>query len=322
MGKGRSKMLGWTALALLLSALFLVWWTGREKGPAMVRLPADAEAVDQVLIRDAYDSLQLKLEGDQWMIQEASISVEASARAVENLLFAARHLQVDAVLSQLPDEANPLPRSIQFFTKGKRVRSYLLWFHGNQSYLQLPEEKGYCSISLPGYPGLKLEEVFSMRRAHYLERMIVHLQPSEIEWIEVDRRDEPAFRIHMDADGTFSCRLPESDSLLPEGALDDLSLRLLFSYFTAIRYSSTAGEFEGVLPERNDASLVASLRMKTTTGKHHSLEVHALPVDSLSDRHLFEACVYHNDRPEALIINYLYLDVLMRPLHHYFGDKL
>ena len=40
-----------------------------------------------------------------------------------------------------------------------------------------------------------------------------------------------------------------------------------------------------------------------------------------AEAHMFKALVIYNNKPEALVVNYIYLDVLMRDLSHYFGEK-
>jgi len=36
---------------------------------------------------------------------------------------------------------------------------------------------------------------------------------------------------------------------------------------------------------------------------------------------MFRALVLYNNEPEPLVVNYIYLDVLMRGLSHYIGGK-
>ena len=58
----------------------------------------------------------------------------------------------------------------------------------------------------------------------------------------------------------------------------------------------------------------------------HNLEKHTLQMypyyeKAGAESHMFRALVIHNNEPEVLLVNYIYLDVLMRDLSHYFGEK-
>jgi hypothetical protein len=57
------------------------------------------------------------------------------------------------------------------------------------------------------------------------------------------------------------------------------------------------------------------------SGEDHSLKVYPYFESPGEEPHLFKALVVYNQEPEALLINYIYLDVLMRGLPHYIGEK-
>jgi hypothetical protein len=133
----------------------------------------------------------------------------------------------------------------------------------------------------------------------------------------VERRGEPAFRFTMDDSGEISCILPGLDSIVPREMLDDLSIRLLFSYFTSIRYQEK-GEYP-VHPADTARRWLGRLFVESMDGERHSLQVYSLPGEGGEEVHMFKAAVRHNNDPESLTVNYLYLDVLLRGLSHYFG---
>ena len=109
---------------------------------------------------------------------------------------------------------------------------------------------------------------------------------------------------------------------MPQGEPNELAIQLLFSYFTSFRYeqssSITAGSLGGSsFGERK----LASIGIKSFKGEQHSLQVFSYHEEPGSEPHLFKALVLHNDEQEAIFVNYIYLDVLMRSLSHYFGEK-
>ena len=147
---------------------------------------------------------------------------------------------------------------------------------------------------------------------------VIHTTKRHIQHIEVERRGEEAFRFTMDTKGGITCSLPATDVILSQGDLDDLSIRLLFSYFTSIRYEARAGESAQLHEAKVDRERwMASLYVESRLGETHSLEVFSIPGDKAMEPHMFQALVLHNDDPEPLIINYIYLDVLMRGLDSY-----
>jgi hypothetical protein len=126
----------------------------------------------------------------------------------------------------------------------------------------------------------------------------------------------------MDDRGEISCRMisPEGRELPVE--VDELSVRLLFSYFTHIRYEKRlekASELSlaSLAPERK----LARLEVESATGERHVMEVFSMPGENGRESHMHRALVLHNEDPDPLIINYLYLDVLMRPLQRYYVDN-
>jgi hypothetical protein len=66
---------------------------------------------------------------------------------------------------------------------------------------------------------------------------------------------------------------------------------------------------------------MATIELESTQGEHHTLQVFPYHVSPGSDPHLFKAMVLYNQEREALVVNYIYLDVLMRGLSHYIGEK-
>jgi hypothetical protein len=174
-------------------------------------------------------------------------------------------------------------------------------------------------VELFGHTDVDLANVFAAHPGHYLEHMLVHLLPSEIRSVEVERKGALPFRFTMDSAGELEATL--NGMKMDPAQMDELAVRLLFSYFTAIRYEDKASTPGDAPPAGKEDTWMATLRVESVRGEHHHLSVHSLPVESPSDRHLFQALVYYNKAPEPLIVKYIYLDVLMRGAGSYFGDN-
>ena len=97
---------------------------------------------------------------------------------------------------------------------------------------------------------------------------------------------------------------------------------MLFTYFTAIRYEYKAGALQD-LPggEEMEERWMASLYVESVEGEKHSMQVYSLPGENGEEEDMFRALMIHNNSPEALVVKYIYLDVLMRDLSAYFGDN-
>jgi hypothetical protein len=97
---------------------------------------------------------------------------------------------------------------------------------------------------------------------------------------------------------------------------------MLFTYFTSIRFEEKASDLSHPPDEPGmEERWLATLYVESTGGEKHTLKIFSLPGENGASADLFKALVIHNDNPEALVIKYIYLDVLMRGLPAYFGDK-
>lgn len=306
--------------SLLLIAVILIVFTDpwssirRESRSIILHEPGK---VDHIIIQDRYDSTLLEKMDGIWTIAGGE---PANPVAVENLLYAAGRLQISSIHSGQDARLGGEARSVIFYHGEKPLLQYEVTGRGD-SFLLRPAGAGQSySVSIPGFGGIDLDRLFSSTTNHYREHMLIDLLPSEIRHIEVERRNERPFRFTMDDSGEITCMLLEPDSILPPGRIDDLSVRLLFSYFTAIRYEGKAED----IPETAGAGAVeerwlARLYVESRDGEQHTLQVYSMPGEDGQGTHMFRALVVHNDGPGLLVVKYIYLDVLMRGLSRYFA---
>ena len=307
---------------LLLPVMALILWVtgkgggGRDREMKRLNLQ-DAARVESICIVDAGDSLFMERSGNRWIMEGDTLY----SRSVENLLYAASNLQVVSVLS--PQQAGELreTRKVVFCRKDRVIRSYVVAISGQQFVISPDGSDNLYAVTLPGHSELDPGQVFSASPNHYLEHVLIRLKPTEISYIEVERRGGRAFRLSMDEKGNFSASLLDPEEDLPPDRLDDLSLRLLFSYFTVIRFEERLIPAPGSGPwSRENENWLGRLKVRSVTGEEHNLQLFSMPGEEEGEAHMFRALVRYNDEPEILVVNYIYLDVLMRGINHYFAS--
>jgi len=305
-------------LILLLADPWKLW----ERNKSEVRLK-NPDKVDRALLIDSYHSTELVRRDDSWYLFG---SEEVSPVTVENLLIAASRLEVSSIVSRnVFEESGDSPeeaRELTFFRGQRPELSYRMKTVSGK-YILCPEgsDQAYY-VALPGYPGLDLDRIFSANPDHYRDHLLIDLRPSDISSIEIHLASGEAFRFYQDTEGNISCLPANENTIIPEEKPGELATKLLFSYFTAIRYEGKAGiPADSLRSDENPSQLMASIQVEAVTGEHYSLKVYSFHENPNSEAHLFRALVLFNDEQEALFISYIYLDVLMRGLSHYFGEK-
>jgi len=303
--------------AVLILVILLIftdpWSTLRQDGKRMIL--HQPGAVDRIELTDAFDTTVLVRKDNRWLLFDRE---EVNPVAVENLLFAAEKLQINSILNEQAEEG-PEGRNIRFYSGNRLMLDYTL-FSRNQNYLLRPEGSTrtyYVSVS--GYTGLDLGRIFSVASNHYRRHLLIDLLPSDISMIGIELDNGEAFRFDQDSAGNITCSATNADTAVPERSPADLAVRLLFSYFTAIRYE----EKSGIMRDENrirvgNKDMLAKLHVESFRGESYSLQVYPYCTSPGAEPDMFRALIFFNDEPEALIVNYIYLDVLMRDLSHYF----
>jgi hypothetical protein len=246
--------------------------------------------------------------------------------SVDNLLVAASRLQINSMLAL--DQENALgagtgeARKISWFKGAKLLLSYD-FFSFSDDYLVIPprSDKAFY-VSVAGYPDLKLNKVFSSASMHYRKHLLIDLLPKEISSISIQLPSGEDFRFRQDSLGNIELEVNEEFALAPGQSLNELSIRLLFSYFTSIRFERKAGiPADSLIGPGSGSAPLAILQVSSFEGEEHQLKVFPYHESPGEKAHLFKALVIYNQEPEALLVNYIYLDVLMRGLSHYLGEK-
>ena len=311
------KFIGIVVSLLLIAAMLLIFtvpWKTLRNDSRLILLE-EAASVDRISLADQYDSTLLVKHGETWFTSDGE---EVNQVAVENLLFAAGRLQINSILPAGKEIEKA--RKVRFYSEGRCMLAYSVFFTDGQFLLGPEGSDRTFLVTLPGYGGLDLDRVYSSATNHFWKHLLIDLVPSEIRHIEVERRGEAAFRFSMDDLGDITCTLPELDSTLSPHLLDDLSIRLLFSYFTSIRFEErVVAHLENLTEGNMEDRWLGRLYIESQDGEKHTLQVYSLPGEGGEENHMFRAVVVYNNEPDPVIINYIYLDVLMRSLSRYFA---
>jgi hypothetical protein len=315
----RPGTIGIIVSVVLIIALLIVFtdpWSTLRRDSRHIVLE-DPSAIDRISLADAFDSTLLVRKDTAWLLFG---SEPVNPVAVANLLFAAGRIQINSILTGPPDLEGKTICRVRFFKGDRPVLQYAFISDGKQFLIRpLGSERAYY-VSLSGYGGLDLGRVFSSAANHYREHTLIDLLPSEISLIEVDLRGSEPYRFEQDTRGDIRCLLPERDSIIPPGRLNELSIRLLFSYFTDIRYERRSGiPVSRLTGPGAESPPLARLLVVSREGEKYLLLVFPYYGEGGKQADMFRALVAYNDRPEALIVNYIYLDVLMRELSRYFA---
>ena len=307
--------------AVLLLILLADPWKLRKRDSNIAL--RNAGEVDRIVLVDSYSTTELNKSDSTWYL----FGTEAvSPVAVENLLFAASRLEVASITGlEAFEESNDTQgdiREITFFKGDKLVLACRLKMVSGQYLLNPKGSERAFYVSLPGYPGLDIDRVFSAAPDHYREHLLIDIKPSDISSIELDLASGEAFRFTQDMEGHITCLPDNINTKLPDSDPNELAMKLLFSYFTSIRHEQRAGiPADSLLGAEAIKRKLATIRVTSFSGEQHSLQVFSYHEIPGSEPHLFRALVLYNDEQDALFVNYIYLDVLMRGLSHYFGEK-
>jgi hypothetical protein len=315
------RYIGIVVSILLMVAIILVFANpaGSLRRDIKKIILRDQERIDRIQLTDSYDSTVLVRQGDQWFLFGEE---RANQAPVHNLLFAAERIQITSVLSDQQKGDLPRPREITFFQGKQRKLGIHLFQVGNRHIISRIGSDHAYYVNIPGFSGLNLGRVFSSSANHYRQHILIDLLPSDISSIRVKRKDGAAYRFQQDPEGNLSCTGRYQGSQVDMEMLDELSVRLLLSYFTSIRYEKRSGIAVNELAGPDDIMQPeATLTVESHTGEKHTLAVYPYHEQPDGDAHMFKALVAYNEEPEALLVNYIYLDVLTRDLSHYFAGK-
>lgn len=274
-------------------------------------LPQEPGKVSELQVISGYDTLVFQKSDTVWMMEGEEVNPDA----VENLVYAASRLTMRSILPR--DEAQETGPEVEVqFRKGNREAGHFFFTSSaTGSIVFARDAEEVYGVELPGYSGLSLEKVFSGNADHYRKHLLADLLPSEIASVEVQPRTGTAFVALQDSGYNVRVILYESGEDVTS-SVNEHKVRMLFSYFNVMRYSRVASPGE-VPQELLSERPWASVAVATFDGVHRKFDVYQWVKPGTEVPDLFEALVVFNDRPLLLVVNYYYLDLLVRGLEEY-----
>jgi len=270
----------------LTAAYFLLTDPWSTTGGGLSGLLPDAPGdVRAIRLIDRYDTLEFVRRDAGWYLQDEQME----QKAVDNLLYAAERMTIRSIVD-LTDEDGGV-RFIEVVYMGKRgVEGHFLLVSTATGLLVSPSgsTRAY-GVELKGFEDLSLEKIFSMNPDHYRKHLIVDLLPSEVSVVKVDPLHGTSFMAVQDNEGTLVVtELGSGEDVT--GSVSENKVRMLFSYFNAIRYDETVAKDSIANGALQDGPM-AVVEVQSADGGV--------------------------DGPGYLLVNYYYLDLLMRGLERY-----
>lgn len=275
-------------------------------------LPTEAGKVNKILVISGYDTLEFVRKDTLWSME----GEELNSEAVDNLLYASERLQMTAIVPV--EELGALEALTEFVFSGRnRERGHFFFGKRETGYLifEPGAETGF-GIELPGFEDLPLEKVFSGNRDHYRKHLLVGLLPSEIRSVTVFPHEGTPFEARQNSAYEIAVKDLAAMSDVTD-SVEERKIRMLFSYFNAIRYDAVVTQAE-IEPGTVTETPYAVVQVSGFDGGEWKLEVYQWTKPGAEKPDLFEALVVFNDTPLYRSVNYYYLDLLMRGLESYF----
>lgn len=286
-------------------------WSTTGKGFDAI-LPTDAGDVIKIQVISGYDTLEFVRKDTLWSLEDEELNSEA----VDNLLYASERLRMTAIVPV--EELGEMGALTEFiFSDRRRVRGHFFFGKGETGYLIFePGAVTGFGIELSGFEDLPLEKVFSGNMDHYRKHLLVGLLPSEIRSVTVYPHEGTPFDALQDS--LYDIAVKDLAAMIDvTDSVDERKIRLLFSYFNAIRYDAVITRAE-IDPGTKSETPYAVVQVSGFDGGKWKMEVYRWTKPGAEKPDLFEALVVFNDTPFYRSVNYYYLDLLMRGLESYF----
>jgi len=313
----RQKILWMIAAGIVLVAVLLVfsdpWNTLKGTGDAIVL--RDPEKVTGIIITGGYDSTFLSRIGTGWILFDKE---PVNKVAIENLIFAASHLAVMSINTCDESDLSEDPIKISYYGGKKELLKYELYRVGDRDLIR-PEGTDRCYfVSIPGYENASLTRIFSAVPGHYQDHQLIGILPGEIAELDINLPGKSHFIIRQDTIGNYRCFNEAGKEPVPADSLNDHAIRMLLSYFSDISYEQYYDSLDAsALRNLWSDTPMAQLVITSQSGGMSRLEIFPWLHNGEQDPDIFRALVIFNGQDRVRIVNYIYLDVLMRGLDHY-----
>jgi hypothetical protein len=308
----RRQTVRWVVVSLLLLITLIILFSDhqdREEEFDSLLFDRAPDVTSIEIIRQT-DSILLVRKDSLWF---SSAGESLNRQAVDNLLAATGRMQLVSILNGSDVDMEGADRFL--FRKNDREIYRIIVKPAATSTLVTRE--GYervFAVELPGYSQATLQGIFSTDADHFREHLLVEYLPREIRRIEVVPFSGGAFRVLQDSAGEVLMeRLPGED--VPVNASEH-KLRMLLSYFNILRFERVM-PVDSLPPGFNPVSPDADITVEGSDGAVHRFRVWKWVRKPGGTPDLFMALVRYNDAPRVLVVNYAYLDLLLRGAEAY-----
>ena len=271
------------------------------------------ETIDQIEVIGSIDTLVLRKHGSRWQFPDDEVLNHSS---IESILYTASNFRVLSIISseKILDYQDYVTVN---FSKGKRLNSsfILLMLSGRPVIYTEGGENAYL-VELPGYSDLSVEKVFSPNPNHYRDHLLINLLPKEISTLKVSPLKGTGFSVRQDTSAVLKVMNIENEEVFVE----ERKIRLLLSYFVGIRYEAFLPQ-EKISVDFDLSNPAAQIQISDIQGNTNELLIFPWIKKGEESPDLYNALVIHNNGPQILLVNYTYLDLLIRSLENYLPGK-
>ncbi len=272
-------------------------------------LPESTDKIDRIELIASPDTLQLLGSESGWSFEDGEV---LNQEAIESLLFTASNLRVLSIVSSEEIMKQQDHIDIKFYRGRKKEAAFRFLEYRDRNVLyQEGDEQAYL-VELPGYDERMLKKVFSLNPDHYRDHLLLNLLPSEISAVEVTPLKGSGFSVNQDVTASIVVR----DTDMQEVQVSDRKVRLLLSFFNTVRFEEYLPADQ--LPSDLDPAMPSAMfRVTDFSGDSHVFRIYQWSRTEGDEPDLFKALVLYNENPQHMIINYSYLDLLIRGLEVY-----
>lgn len=287
-------------------------WSTVEVGFEGVML-ASPEKADKIEVIGLQDTLIMQKMGDDWQLNGEE---KLNPVPIQSLLYSSSKIRVISMITAEEAAEQQEYMSLGFYDGRKLLSSFRFMVIRGESIIYKEGADHAYIVELPGYDDLTLKKVFSDDPDHYRNHLMLSMLPEEIAMIEIWPLSGSRFTVIQDTTSQVAVKNFEDQEI----AFSERKIRLLLSYFSAIR-------FEEYLPSKqipsdlDFSSPSAKIVITDFKGISHILRIYAWTKSGENKPDLFNALVRGNRDPRVMIVNYTYLDLLIRGAETYLPSQ-
>jgi hypothetical protein len=283
-------------------------WSTVDEGFGGILLESP-EKVDKIEVIGPLDTLSILKRGDEWHLNGEE---KLNSLPVESLLYTTSKFRVLSILTT--EEATAQQEFVKLrFYEGKKLLSTFRFMEirGKNIVYRAGGANAYM-VALPGYDDVTVKKVYTADPDHFRDHLLVRMLPDEIAEIEITPLHGSAFSVSQDSSSIFVIKDIERQIV----TVSERKIRLLLSCFSAIRFEAYL--LPDQIPVDFDSSAPSSrIVISDFEGISHELKIYTWMKTGEDEPDLFNALVRFDQDPQLMLVNYAYLDLLIRGLETY-----